>query len=113
MNTSRIEAFKKIDTADFLLSHDFGEELQRGKTGEMQEFWNRCREFMDPLVDILVDSNLVSSDFLPGVYAFCPELLLEGDDRYIFRLFSKLVRVLERSGASSSEEAKSGSDFCC
>ena len=47
---------------------------------------------------------------MQGVYAFCPELLLEGDDRYIFRLFSKLLRVLERSGALSSEEAKSGSE---
>ena len=109
MDISKIEAFKKIDTADFLLSHDFGEELQRGKTGEMQEFRNCCREFMDRLVDVLLESNLVSSDFLQGAYSFCPELLLEGDDRYIFRLFSKLVRVLERSGALSSEEAKSGS----
>ena len=110
MDVSKIEAFKKIDTADFLLSQDFGEELQRGKTGEMQEFRNRCREFMDRLVDVLLESNLVSSDFLQGAYSFCPELLLEGDDRYIFRLFSKLVRVLERSGALSSEEAKSGSE---
>ena len=108
MDVSKIEAFKKIDTADFLLSHDFGEELQRGKTGEMQEFRNRCREFMDCLVDVLLESNLVSSDFLQGAFSFCPELLLEGDDRYIFRLFSKLVRVLERSDALSSEEAKSG-----
>ena len=108
MDVSKIETLKKIDTADFLLSHDFGEELQRGKTGEMQEFRNRCREFMDRLVDVLLESNLVSSDFLQGAYSFCPELLLEKDDRYIFRLFSKLVRVLERSGALSSEEAKSG-----
>ena len=110
MDVTKIEKFKKIDTTDFLLSHDFGEELQRGKTGEMQEFRNRCREFMDRLVDVLLESSLISSDFLQGVYAFCPELLLEGDDRYIFRLFSKLLRVLERSGALSSEEAKSGSE---
>ena len=110
LDVSKIEAFKKIDTADILLSHDFGEELQRGKTGEMQEFRNRCRDIMDRLVDVLSEWNLVSSDFLQGAYSFCPELLLEGDDRYIFRLFSKLVRVLERSGALSSEEAKSGSE---
>ena len=110
MDTSRIEAFKKIDTADVLFSNEIGAELQRGKTGEMQEFRNSCRELMDRLEDVLVDSNLVSSDFLQGVYAFCPELLLDGDDRYIFRLFSKLVRVLERSGALSCEEAKSGSE---
>ena len=110
MDVTKIEKFKNINTTDFLLSHDFGEELQRGKTGEMQEFRNRCGEFMDRLVDVLLESSLVSSDFLQGVYAFCPELLLECDDRYIFRLFSKLLRVLERSGALSSEEAKSGSE---
>ena len=38
MDVSKIEAFKKIDTADLLLSQDFGEELQRCRTGEMQEF---------------------------------------------------------------------------
>ena len=110
MATSKLELFTKIDTSDLLLNHSFSEELQRGKTGEMQEFRNRCREFMDRLVGVLVETNLLSSEFLQGVYACCPELLLEGDDCYIFRLFGKLVRVLERSGALSSEEAKSGTE---
>ena len=35
MDVTKIEKLKKIDTADFLLSHNFGEELQRRKTGEM------------------------------------------------------------------------------
>ena len=65
---------------------------------------------MDRLVDVLLENNLVSSDFLQGAYCFCPELLLEGDDRYIFQMFSKLVQVLERSGALSCEEAKSGTE---
>ena len=87
MDSSKIEPFSKIDTADILLNHEIGEELQRGTTGDLQESRNRCREFMDRLVDVLLGCNLVVSDFLQGVYAFCPELLLEGDDRY-FRLFS-------------------------
>ena len=110
MDPEKIKAFKKIDTADFLLNYEFGEELQRGTTGELKEFRNRCREFMDRLVDVLLENNLVSSDFLQGAYCFCPELLLEGDDRYIFRLFSKLVQVLEKSGALSPEEAKTGAE---
>ena len=110
MDSEKIASFKKVDTADFLLSYEFGEEFQRGTTGELKEFRNRCREFMDPLVDVLLENNLVSSDFLQGSYCFCPELLLEGDDRYIFRLFSKSVHVLERSGALSHEEAKSGAE---
>ena len=99
MDTEKVASFKKIDTADFLLNHEFGVELQRGTTGELTEFRNRCREFMDRLVDVLLENNLVSSDFLQGAYCFCPELLLEGDDRYVFQLFSRLVQVLERSGS--------------
>ena len=110
MDSEKIKAFRKIDTANFLLNYEFGEELQRGSTGELKEFRNRCREFMDRLVDVLLENNLVSSDFLQGVYCFCPELLLEGDDRYIFQMFGKLVQVLERSGALSFEEAKSGTE---
>ena len=76
MDTENIASFKKIDTADSLLSHEFGKELQRGTTGELKEFRNRCREFMDRLVDVFLENNLVSSDFLQGSYCFCPELLL-------------------------------------
>ena len=65
---------------------------------------------MDRLVDVPLENNLVSSDFLQGAYCFCPELLLEGDDRYVFQLFSRLVQVLERSGALSSDDAKSGAE---
>ena len=110
MDSEKIKAFKKIDSANFLLNYEFGEELQRGTTGELKEFRNRCRDFMDRLVDVLLENNPVSSDFSQGAYCFCPELLLEGDDRYIFRLFIKLVQVLERSGALSREEAKSGAE---
>ena len=110
MDSEKIKEFRKIDTASFLLNYEFGEELQRGSTGELKEFRNRCREFMDRLVDVLLENNLVSSDFLQGAYCFCPELLLEGYDRYIFQMFSKLVQVLERSGALSCEEAKSGTE---
>ena len=110
MDASKIECFKKIDSSDFLLNYEFGEELQRGTTGELQEFRNRCREFMDRLVDVILECYVVASDFLQGVYSFCPELLLEGDDRYIFRLFGKLVQVLERSGALSHDDARTGTE---
>ena len=110
MDSSKIAAFKKVDTADFLLNYEFGMELQRGTTGELREFRNRCREFMDRLVDVLLECNVVASDFPQGVYSFCPEILLEGDDRYIFRLFGKLVQVLERSGALTHDDARAGTE---
>ena len=57
------------------------------------------------LVDVILSQQVVSSDFLQGLYCFCPELLLEGDDRHIFQLFFRLVRVLERCGCLSSSDA--------
>ena len=41
------------------------------------------------------------------VYCFCPELLFGGDDHSGFILFSKLVRVLEKSGVISGTESTS------
>ena len=61
-------------------------------------------------MDVILECNVVASDFLQGVYSFCPELLLEGDDRYIFRLFGKLLQDLERSGALSHNDARTGTE---
>ena len=84
-----------------------GVELHRSNTDVMCEFRNRCREFVDRLVDVILGQQVVSSDFLQGLYCFCPELLLEGDDHHVFQLFSRLVRVLERCGYLSSCDAQS------
>ena len=73
----------------------------------MCEFRNRCREFVDRLVDVILGQQVVSSDFLQRLYCFCPELLLEGDNRHVFQLFSRLVRVLERCGCHSGSDAQS------
>ena len=105
MDSSKLESFEKISSDDFLTNHEFGAELHRSSTGEVCEFRNRCREFVDRLVDVILSQQVVSSDFLQGLYCFCPELLLEGDDRHIFQLFSRLVRVLERCGCLSGSDA--------
>ena len=54
--------------------------------------------FVDRLVDVILGQQVISADFFMGVYCFCPEIILEGDDQHIFRLFSQLVHVLEKSG---------------
>ena len=107
MDPSKLQAFEKISTDDFLHNYEFGAELHRSNTSEAREFRNRCREFVDRLVDVILEQQVVSSDFFQGLYCFCPELLLEGDDRHIFQLFSRLVRVLERCGCLSSSDAQS------
>ena len=52
----------------------------------------------------------MSADFLQGIYSFCPDLLLKGDDQGVFQLFSKLLRVFERSRCLSSDDANASSE---
>ena len=92
------------------MNHEIGDELHRSNTSGACEFRNRLREFLDRLVDVVLGQQVVSSDFLQGLFCFCPELLLEGDDRHVFQLFSRLVRVLERSGCLSNGNARASLD---
>ena len=108
MDPSKLDTFAKVGSDDFLKNYDFGVELHRSSTDTMCEFRNRSREIVDRLVDVILGQQVVSSDFLQGLYCFCPELLLEGDDRHVFQLFSRLVRVLERCGCLSGSDAQSG-----
>ena len=107
MDSEKIASFPKTSDATFLCNFEFGEVLRQRNTSEVKDFRTRCRRFIDRLVDVILSKLLVSSDFLQGVYCFCPELLLGGDDRCVFTLFSRLMRVLEKSGVVSSAESRS------
>ena len=106
MDREKVASFAKVGDADFLRSCEFGTTLRRKNGSEFKDFRSRCGRFIDSLVDADLSQLLVSSEFLQGVYCFCPELLTEGDDHCVFSLFSRLVRVLERSCALSSVESK-------
>ena len=73
MEPSKLQAFEKVSTDDFLQNYEFGAELHRSNTDEAREFRNRCREFVDRLVDVILGQQVVSSDFFQGLYCFCPE----------------------------------------
>ena len=99
MDTSKVAGLEKVTTAEFLLNDDFGVELSQSSNSEVCDFRNRCREVVDHLVNVLLAQHAVSADFSSGIYCFCPELLLEGDDQRVFQLFCRVVRVLEKSGS--------------
>ena len=106
MDSEKIVSFPKVGDDTFFCNFEFGEALRQRNTSEFKDFRTRCRRFIDRLVDVILTKLLVSSDFLQGVYCFCPELLLGGDDHCIFTFFSRLVRVLEKSRVVSSTESK-------
>ena len=68
MDPSKLDSFEKISSDDFLVNHDFGIELHRSNTSGACEFRNRCSEFADRLVDVILNQQVVFSDFLQGLY---------------------------------------------
>ena len=110
MDVSKLDAFEEADMDSFLVLHDFGVDLLRRGTSEFLDFRRRCREFFDYLVEVILSHCAVSNQFMEGIYCFCPELLLEGDDKHVFMSFKKLSQVLERSGSLSSVELKAASE---
>ena len=110
MDPSKLKAYENVAAADFLCNHEFGAVLRRHKSGESQVFRGLCGKFMDRLVTVILSQQSVTGDLPQGIYSFCPELLLEGDDHHMLLLFRKLIRVLERSGVKSALESKSATE---
>ena len=88
---------------EFLMDSDFGRELVTVKTGEMREFRVKCRECIDRLVSLVLASTAVTSGVSRGLYAFCPEIMLEGDDHHIFELFGSLCDLFRSCHVMSSD----------
>ena len=106
MDAEKVDEFDSISPDDFLRNHSFGSILHGRNDGSGRAFREQCRKFMDRLVDAILGQQPVTGEFSQGLYAFCPEFLLEGDDHHMLGLFSKLVRVLESSGCLSSSESR-------
>ena len=88
MNVSKLSQYDEIPTAEFLQNYDFGAMLREFKGSEGRDFQDRCREFVDRFVELVLALQAASSEFMSGLYCFCPELLLEGDDKHVFDLFN-------------------------
>ena len=80
--------------------------LSAGRTSGVLEFRVHCKEFLDRLVFVILKNPAVSSSLAPGISCFCPEIMLEGDDRAVFRLFADLTGVLGSCGVLAADETK-------
>ena len=105
MDVDKIAGFPAMAPEDFLGQCDFGRSLLSVKTSEMTKFRTRCREFIDRLAVLIAESASSKSVASKGLYSFCPELMLEGDDNAAFAFFSELCRVLMKCNAIASDEA--------
>ena len=84
MKLEKIAGFPAISSDAFLVIYDLGQELLNGKTNEVQKFWVNCRRFLDELIRDVVSHRSATSGVSRGLYSFCPEILLEGDNNSIF-----------------------------
>ena len=105
MDAVKVRDFAVVPCDSFLSNHDLGQQLSAGKTKEYVAFRLHCRQFVDRLIIILLESTYARSIIAKGMCSFCPELMLEGDDVAVFSLFADLCRILVSCGSLSVDES--------
>ena len=91
MDVEKVASFP-VAAADEFLSHcEYEKALLAAKMSEMPKFRGRCREFIDRLAFLLVESASTRCLVSKGLCNFCPELMLEGDDKSAFDFFLNCV----------------------
>ena len=106
MDVVKVRDFAVVVLCDsFLSSHYLGEQLSAGKTKKYVAFRLHCRQFVDRLIIILLESTYARSVIAKRMCSFCPELMLEGDDVAVFSLFADLCRILVSCGSLSVDES--------
>ena len=103
MDKSKLSAFGVLAVEKFLMDCDFGRDLAATKTGEMRVFRVKCRECIDRFVFLILDNVTVTSGISRGLYRFCPEMMLEGDDQHVFELFNSLCELFSTYNVWSSD----------
>ena len=112
MTPQSVKKMSPIPDDLFLVNQSFGEVLLAAKMSGAREFRLDCRRFLDRLVDKIRQTFFCSSPVSQGLYCFCPELLLDGDDDVVIDLFAKHVGSLGRCGLwSSGEVTESKAEF--
>ena len=58
---------EKVSTDEFLQDHEFCVMLRQRNTSEFKGFRNRCREFLDYLVDKVLSHPVVALNMMQGL----------------------------------------------
>ena len=59
-----------------------------------KEFFAECHSFIRAFVKLLSRNVCSTSKLAKGLYSLCPDILFDGDDEYVFRLFATLTNCL-------------------
>ena len=106
MDVSKLSSLGVISMEDFLMDCDFERGLAAIKTHVMQEFRVKCRECLDRFVFLVLEHMTVTSGISRGLYCFCPEIMLEGDDQHVFELFDSLCELFGSCNVLSADDLK-------
>ena len=82
--------------------------LDDARSSGNKDFYKECHSFICSFIDLLARNVCSTSKLAKGLYSLCPDILFDGDDEYIFRLFSLLtdcLRLSNRIDAITSESA--------
>ena len=101
-----VDVSPSVPINEILMSYELGKLLSEGKTSDFVTFCLRCREFIDRLIVMLLKTTSATSAISKGLYSFCPELMLKGDDNTAFRLYAGLWKVLETCGVIGFDVSK-------
>ena len=110
MDSSKVATFRGIAMSEFLTSCQFGKDLLSCKTCGIQDFRGHCKTFIDRFVVLILEDSVARSGISKGLYSFCPELMIEGDNRLVLSLFAELCRLLEVCGIVSSDLVKAAAE---
>ena len=110
MDVNKLSRFPIAPMEEFLKNYEFGKILAAGKTSEFVTFRQRCHEFIDRVVVLLLETLPVTSMVSRGLHSFCAALILEGDNTIDFTLFADLSGILVDCRALLSDEAKAAQE---
>ena len=111
VDASKLSNFDVISMEDFLMDCNFGGELVAVKTSEMREFRVRCRECINRCVCLILASTTMTSGVSRGLYSLCPEIMLEGDDHYVFEPFGSLCDLFKVCHVLPSDSLNAAAEF--
>ena len=91
----------------FLKDHkEIDESLAAAASGALKEFRKDAYVFLERLVEVLIGCASATSVVGRSLSCFCSDVLMGGDESFIFEAFGELVKSLQLAGRLSSVQVE-------
>ena len=100
-----------VSPKTFLKDHaELDEAIVSAASGALKDFRKQAMHFIDDLLGEILQCQSVSSDIGRGLSCFSADVLVGGDDDFIFKAFGIFVRQLHQVGRLSSVQVEDASN---